>query len=30
VLAPALAGLASWLPAMMAAQRDPASVLSEG
>lgn len=29
VLAPALAGLASWLPATMAAQRDPASVLSE-
>jgi hypothetical protein len=30
VLAPALASLASWAPAMMAAQRDPASVLSEG
>ncbi|MFP4058124.1 MAG: ABC transporter permease [Candidatus Brocadiia bacterium] len=30
VAAPVLAGLASWLPAMMAAQQDPALVLREG
>jgi len=30
VLAPALACLASWVPTMLAAQQDPASVLSKG
>jgi hypothetical protein len=30
VLAPVLSGLASWVPAMMAAQQDPAVVLREG
>ncbi len=29
-LAPALSGLASWIPALVAAQQDPAAVLSEG
>jgi putative ABC transport system permease protein len=29
-LAPALSGLASWVPALVAAQQDPAAVLSEG
>jgi len=30
VMAPLLSGLASWIPAMMAAQQDPALVLREG